>query len=942
MNTTSGFTPSPMDLLMVIPRLAQRAGAFAFFHMPEQFDNFIGKVRNGGSVIAEPTIPETINITAKMTPSTFDQSATPPLASAAAAQQAATQATKNLFNFQNVRNLGGVFQYMTSKWALATFAAHILANRTHFYASSRVPLTLRWPMRLVLYIIPIFIFTYQTLWILQGLRCQTSLDWPELRYGNSETHLDIDFAGDGGYLYRLSSTILFWETDADACRNVNMGAVDGPVTELSGSLALLWPLFVSLCFSTFVDTLVNALQGRAFMPETGMTIFEHSLAFAEAEAMITRPFDFGGLAVKGVSADTITVSKGVEGSGKVLITKALMLQVMNVPSEVLLISLISSLSHLTGGILVVLGMKSKLRLIHSGIWGLAYMSTFAWSFWKFSFRDLDDGKDSAILRFPTVCIIGFIPHLLILIGIACCAMIYGLALVITAFALPGRFVGFKERLAAAYENLHANVHLSTNTPISFSWHDDFYTALLKTGFTILTSASEAVYLNEGSKVRVAQSTWLEEKRIQELFQQKTLLHRIINRIPAEIRNDAMALNIGLSEAPNRDNDGSFLHSGYAQERKTRKAQATTAKELELGILERRSRYVMTTEFLKALFSFIASLNAWIFIRLLQAMRITYRPRWLLRISGIDEQIRKGRPQSRGVKTHSREKYFTDRPVSPTQFQYSNDRNVDVEDITRDRIQTWFTEKEPPEKIEERVNDHLYEWWKGGGWWGDKDESGEYVDHMEDDDITSVITISSTAEREDEWSDIDEGVRTPTQEDPYPISREATPMTDDLMNTSHLANLLDPQTADQRSEAQILARHLKSEGIMTRSQYKRDLLRDRSRILLSRNGSTTVGGLLSAEDEERELEKFILDRRSATPRSSNDNKNGATWDTGAEGMGSGGPQCVVCQFSPRTVLVWPCGCLSLCDDCRVGLAARNFSSCVCCRSNVVAYSRLYVP
>ena len=68
----------------------------------------------------------------------------------------------------------------------------------------------------------------------------------------------------------------------------------------------------------------------------------------------------------------------------------------------------------------------------------------------------------------------------------------------------------------------------------------------------------------------------------------------------------------------------------------------------------------------------------------------------------------------------------------------------------------------------------------------------------------------------------------------------------------------------------------------------------------------------------------------------------SWATGADGLGPDGPQCVVCQSAPRTVIVWPCRCLSLCDDCRVSLAMNNFDKCVCCRREVISFSRIFVP
>lgn len=52
------------------------------------------------------------------------------------------------------------------------------------------------------------------------------------------------------------------------------------------------------------------------------------------------------------------------------------------------------------------------------------------------------------------------------------------------------------------------------------------------------------------------------------------------------------------------------------------------------------------------------------------------------------------------------------------------------------------------------------------------------------------------------------------------------------------------------------------------------------------------------------------------------------------------ECVVCRVRPRTVVVWPCGCLALCAHCRDALTLRGFQQrCSCCRAEVAAYSEL---
>jgi len=44
-------------------------------------------------------------------------------------------------------------------------------------------------------------------------------------------------------------------------------------------------------------------------------------------------------------------------------------------------------------------------------------------------------------------------------------------------------------------------------------------------------------------------------------------------------------------------------------------------------------------------------------------------------------------------------------------------------------------------------------------------------------------------------------------------------------------------------------------------------------------------------------------------------------------------CVICTIEPRSIILWPCRCLALCDECRGSLAARTSSgkhTCPCCR------------
>lgn len=145
-----------------------------------------------------------------------------------------------------------------------------------------------------------------------------------------------------------------------------------------------------------------------------MTIFEHSLAFAEAEAVVSRPLALGSS--RFFKPQTVFTPD----STAVTLTRSAVSSFANVPPEVLLISLITTTSHFSSNFLAILGYRSRFRLVTTGIWGAAYMSTFAWSLYRFSTNDFQYDRHLGILRFPTVSMVGFVPHLVIIAGIICC------------------------------------------------------------------------------------------------------------------------------------------------------------------------------------------------------------------------------------------------------------------------------------------------------------------------------------------------------------------------------------------------------------------------------------------------------------------------------------------------------------------------------------------
>ncbi|KAG9200857.1 hypothetical protein G6514_006565 [Epicoccum nigrum] len=846
-NMTS-FLPSPADLLMVFPRLFDKVSSYG--------DAILSG--GSGSVIAEPTMANLTNGTTATTAGKFVQE------SVAAAAAASAGSTDDISMFQAFKNVASFFTYMTSKWAIATFAIAILLNRTQFYASSRVPLSFdRMHMRLALYILPLVLFTLQNLNLVRAIRCQTSPEWSEMQYGTLDRYLSTDFSGEGGYLYRASSSFLFWEETIDSCQAVGMlpGAADE--TRNNGSLALLWPLFLSLGFGQFVETLCCALQGRPPVQEVGMTIFEHSLAFAEAEAVVTKPLTINSTRFN--QPKNVLVPNGTT----VLVPRSGLNNIANVPPEVLLISLISSISHWTSNLLAIAGVRSRYRLITTAIWGVAYMATFVWSFLRLTEAIAESDNPTGLLRFPTVCIIGFIPHLLIIIGTATCGFIYLLAFFITVLAPPPgqpETMTWKQRFEVAYNNLHANIHLSQTVPLTINWHEDFYTAILKIGFAVLTAASEAVFLNEGIRINVHPMTFLEKQRLKEVLNRRRQFRQTLLNIPEELTGQSFAPGVGIEDKVSGDASTEASTTGYARERKTRDMNAVPgnasarAQGDPAGLQQRRGRFFLTWQFLKGLAKLLMLVQARLTIAMLQRMRVGYRPRWLRRLAG-PRPIKDTRIPPQALGGRRRRAASVDAWLTlDDRSRVRLDSQFDAEALAKDRLhQIGFLDASSSEQSEERVDEYMYSWWRNGGRFGDVDNSSDYVAPL-DDDTTSVISYATTDM--DEWSDQEEdGQRTPTR-DTYQRSRESTPA-ENALDLSRLSVLLDPRTKEDREEAKLLSRHLQSPQIMTRSRYRKSVDQEQAKILTTSRYRLETSSGMTAEEEEELLEDLILDKRQAT-------------------------------------------------------------------------------
>ncbi|KAL0933046.1 Protein ASI1 [Colletotrichum truncatum] len=920
------LTPSIEDLIWAGPRIVKKLTAYLPF--PDSLDAL------GQRVIPEATETAILHTTDAAATAAFSMNIPPHLEHShgigaetgpAVLLDHEPGVAGPKFTMEGAKGLGSVFSYATSKWALCCIAMAIVLNRTHIFAATRRRLRLNWPIRLILRSLPVLLFLVQARGLLRSIQCQTSPDFAELRWGNTSKSSELMFSQAGGFLHTMSSTLLLGASDEESCMAVGMVPTedDDLAQDLRGSLSLLWPLFGTFCLSQFLETLSCAVQGRPVSAETGMTLFEHSLAFAEADAAISNQLGWG-LFTQAKAAETNS-----NAASSIAISRSMILRRVNTPPEVLLVAFLSTMSHITSHVLGIFNLQSRFRLISTGFWGLCFMASIIWSAVTFS---LDNPAKQGLLRFPTVCIIGFIPHVLVLGGILICFFIYLLALGLAAFTPTegptGQRLTLQNRLTQAHENMQANLSLSD---IRITMEMDFYTALLRTGFGAITMASEAVYLNEDRDVNLRPHTWLEEERFQEL---EELRAQWIGTSASDSQYDAIG-TIGL--VPVKD-DHSLTTNGYTRERAAQKVPKSRSGERRVrdgvGAAERSGRWLMALDFLMNINRLI--LRAWATATLKILSKVGLRsPQFLLWIAQRPKAASDARVSKRNNDVNHTDilasfvESSTDIPKSDA---------VDVESEFRKQAR----KGESLAPVDEADLDlRLYGWWLKGGWWGSTDNSGEYQPEglSENDDTTSVISLDTNSESE--WESEEDGQRTPTQSRSW-ASREATPTPEDALQLSDLARLLHPSNPEDREEAHALAAHLNCDKIMTRSQYKRSQHQQRTRILHPAGPTSRVvvrPNKMTPDEEAQRLEQMLLSRRSKTHHSPSRN---STWAEGAAGLGPDGPQCVVCQSSPRTIIVWPCRCLSLCDDCRVSLAMNNFDKCVCCRREVISFSRIYVP
>ena len=122
-NVTHHLNPFPPDFALTIPTFLANAASFAFITVPERIENMI---HGGGSQIAEATGNDSRNIISAALSyggavAHASKTAATSIASEALAEEQDDPSSIGSLTVQQIRSFGGVFMYMTSKWALTCF-----------------------------------------------------------------------------------------------------------------------------------------------------------------------------------------------------------------------------------------------------------------------------------------------------------------------------------------------------------------------------------------------------------------------------------------------------------------------------------------------------------------------------------------------------------------------------------------------------------------------------------------------------------------------------------------------------------------------------------------------------------------------------------------------------------------------------------------------------
>jgi len=135
-NTSVSLLPSPADLALALPRLAQRAGTLVLGLLAEDVNNLLSVVKYPFSTADATTsgataINQTLGITKDMLNATITSAPSniPTWVPAEPVKEGFLATLTSGLNWQRLGGFDGIFSYLASRWAVSTFIIAIVLNR---------------------------------------------------------------------------------------------------------------------------------------------------------------------------------------------------------------------------------------------------------------------------------------------------------------------------------------------------------------------------------------------------------------------------------------------------------------------------------------------------------------------------------------------------------------------------------------------------------------------------------------------------------------------------------------------------------------------------------------------------------------------------------------------------------------------------------------------
>lgn len=731
--------------------------------------------------------------------------------------------------------------YLISPFALLCICMAILLNRTVVFATTRRPAPLTLPHRIVLRSIAIYFLASRTFPLISAIACTTS---PIAQYVPA-----------------------FF------------------VAETCPTPAILWDLYWGICVAHFIETFSCVIQGQTPHSETGLTLFEYSLAFQEVQ-----------------SGSRLSV-------------------------EVLIVAITSAFSLLSLHIFGAFSMYSY-RLIPSTIIGSSFLTYFGWSVFN-----------GRIFYFPTVCIIGYLPQLLVAVIILMCGAIYGLTSLLS---------GGVGNLNTTWKHAH------------ISLEDDFYTCVFKFGVVALTTATTATFIDETALIKQPTFTWLESSDSEEKemepssgpsYSIPSLAPSLLHASQADVR--AATHTSGLKNMSPYNNE-TVLPPDLGGPRKHKRRGGIGSP----GLL---TLFRVTAALKMARAMAIVLLQ--VVLKVLWNGGLKYM--WPRRKATLSEEAMMLSGHGHG----------------------ENMEQMSYEGLEKVKNQIIYSSIE---EEEEEKNSAGYQKLLWGQLIPDIDNSADYADETEDGFSSDEEGLEYESDYEDGGSSSGRSVNYVTHvsnqrgsfsnapsKTAAAVGGEKPKSTLDelyslLMPTpSDFLALLSPQNPQEIERKRMLISHLEEDQDNSSGSGDRLNFSNASSYLFSSNSNSNSNSNTNTnnnnnEQKQKQKQKqkqnssttttaaaMVSTRKRPVTRSQFKQRN---WNDSKSLLHIIESRrrkyvvdneiretlCVVCQCAARQVILWPCRCLCVCEECRMALVAQNFKGCVCCRRDVKSFSRIYVP